>query len=292
MTKATGIRLADARRAFRLLGEIRELGHDPVAWRLRLLQGLTAILGAQVGLTGEMDLPYTLNHTRPANPVDFGWAGERERRSWHAYFSRLDISDDPTWHEIYPHRGYPFTRCRDQFLSTSQWYRSEHVQRFRRASGVDSFVMSQRPLTWLRRDHLIYIFRAWNDKPLEARQCRMLVFFHDELAIMLKRDAEKSGTDPRLAAFGPRLRQTLSLLLAGDSEMAIAKHLSLSRHTVHQYVKGLYCRLDVSSRAQLLAMRHRVLPATGLLLDIPGCPRIPAACRPLGAATPFGAAER
>jgi DNA-binding CsgD family transcriptional regulator len=54
---------------------------------------------------------------------------------------------------------------------------------------------------------------------------------------------------------GPRLRQTLAHLLDGDSEKQVAYKLKLSRHTVHVYVKSLYRRFNVSSRAELMS-RH------------------------------------
>jgi DNA-binding CsgD family transcriptional regulator len=53
----------------------------------------------------------------------------------------------------------------------------------------------------------------------------------------------------------PRLEQTLRHLLSGASEKEVAKKLNLSRHTVHVYVKALYRRYRVSTRAELLA-RH------------------------------------
>ena len=48
-------------------------------------------------------------------------------------------------------------------------------------------------------------------------------------------------------------------MLHGASEKAIASQLGLSRHTVHDYVKQIYRRFDVSSRAELLA---RFIPRT------------------------------
>lgn len=60
-----------------------------------------------------------------------------------------------------------------------------------------------------------------------------------------------------VASGGPPLsrreRQTLELLLAGNAEKQIASQLSISRHTVHVYVKSLYKRFGVNSRPELLA---------------------------------------
>ena len=58
--------------------------------------------------------------------------------------------------------------------------------------------------------------------------------------------------DP-IAGLTPRHVQTLQRLLAGDSEKQIARHLGVSHHTVHVYVKALYRHFDVSSRGELLA---------------------------------------
>ncbi|MDB5295354.1 MAG: Transcriptional regulator, LuxR family protein [Phycisphaerales bacterium] len=58
--------------------------------------------------------------------------------------------------------------------------------------------------------------------------------------------------DP-LVPLSPRARQKLDRLLCGDSEKQVARHLGLSRHTVHVYEKTLYRKFDVRSRGELLA---------------------------------------
>src|SRR4051812_38006306 len=59
---------------------------------------------------------------------------------------------------------------------------------------------------------------------------------------------------PALAqALSTRMRDTLQLLLVGDSEKEVAAKLKLSPHTVHIHVKHLYKRLNVCSRAELMA---------------------------------------
>jgi DNA-binding NarL/FixJ family response regulator len=57
----------------------------------------------------------------------------------------------------------------------------------------------------------------------------------------------------RATELPPRLRQTLECLLAGDTERQVALKLSLSVHTVHDYVKALYTHFGVSSRGELLS---------------------------------------
>lgn len=50
-----------------------------------------------------------------------------------------------------------------------------------------------------------------------------------------------------------RMEQTLRSLLGGDSEKQVAAKLGLSPHTIHVYVKALYKKYGVSTRAELLA---------------------------------------
>jgi DNA-binding CsgD family transcriptional regulator len=51
----------------------------------------------------------------------------------------------------------------------------------------------------------------------------------------------------------PRLKETLELLLAGNSEKEVAAKMGISTHTVHVHVKTLHKRLGVSSRGELLS---------------------------------------
>lgn len=51
----------------------------------------------------------------------------------------------------------------------------------------------------------------------------------------------------------PRMEQTLRSLLRGESEKQAAAEMGVSQHTVHVYVKQLYRKYGVSSRAELLS---------------------------------------
>jgi DNA-binding CsgD family transcriptional regulator len=61
------------------------------------------------------------------------------------------------------------------------------------------------------------------------------------------------GVAPHAAGLSPRMRQTLELLVRGDSERQIALKLKISPHTVHVYVKQLYKRFNANSRGELLS---------------------------------------
>ena len=64
------------------------------------------------------------------------------------------------------------------------------------------------------------------------------------------------------APLSRRQRETLRLLLKGDSAKAIASKLDLSVHTVNEYIKGVYRVKRVHSRAELMA-REFTGPQTG-----------------------------
>ena len=46
MSKSGQLRLQDIRDAYRLVGDCRDLGSDPVLWHGRMLEGLTRLVGA------------------------------------------------------------------------------------------------------------------------------------------------------------------------------------------------------------------------------------------------------
>jgi DNA-binding CsgD family transcriptional regulator len=58
---------------------------------------------------------------------------------------------------------------------------------------------------------------------------------------------------PCRAMTSARHRQTLHRLMEGDSEKQVARHLGVSPHTVHVYVKCLFHTFNVSSRGELMA---------------------------------------
>lgn len=76
-------------------------------------------------------------------------------------------------------------------------------------------------------------------------------------------DDEETGTDrpvlpPALpAGLGSHALEIIKLLAEGSTEKEVAEKLRLNRNTLHEQVKQIYRRLDITSRAQLAAWYYR-----------------------------------
>ncbi len=74
----------------------------------------------------------------------------------------------------------------------------------------------------------------------------------------IRRQEELNGL---VSALSPREADILLLLYKGDSYKEIADKLSLSTHTIHGYIKNVYAKLHVNSRAQAIyeAIRKNII---------------------------------
>jgi DNA-binding CsgD family transcriptional regulator len=81
-----------------------------------------------------------------------------------------------------------------------------------------------------------------------------------------------------MEALSPRLHETYWFLITGESERAIAAKMSISAHTVHDYVKTIYAHFGVSSRHKLIACRMEPLAKRQMThRNKPGPPQQPTA---------------
>jgi DNA-binding CsgD family transcriptional regulator len=264
MSHSQRLRLRDVRAVFRLVGEAREMGEHPSAWRRHVVENLLRLIGAKRGLSVDAPTIGPDGSPIPACVVDRGWCDEFERQmllKYNADPGRLGAPEWPSYIELLKQHPF-FTRRRRQVLSDREWYGSLHVQEIRRPCDLDDFLYSS---ARLRPDcdgvHVLCLHRARADKPFEPLQHRLVHLLHDELRRSWQPDPAMSYPDP-CADLAPRLQQTLARLLAGDSEKEVARHLGLSRHTVHHYVVGLYRHFQVSSRGELLSQYFRLARTT------------------------------
>lgn len=146
---------------------------------------------------------------------------------------------------------------RPDLVDDAAWRADIHVHAYRDPAGLGDALLSLfRPDPALDRPgesaaYALLLLRAANERPFSTREHTLLHAAHAGLEWMYREEAARNPDFPD--DLPPRLRQTLKHLLTGASERQIARHMKLSPHTVHDYVKALYTRFAVSSRQELIA---------------------------------------
>lgn len=248
--KSDTVRFDELQRALRLALELRDLPQGSEAQRRHALEGMAALVGAQVGVWARAD-GITTGRMSFHREIDFGWSSDSERRVFLEYtetapYQSLDPSISALARQTTSAMG---TFTREQLLDDRTWYGSEHVQRFRHPARVDSFLYG------------IYapggdtaagfsLHRTWGDRAFSERERRLVDVLHRACAFL---HAPPERSPAILQGLSPRLRDTLRGLAGGRSEKQLAAELKLSPHTVHDYVKALYRHFGVQSRSELLA---------------------------------------
>lgn len=262
MSPSQRVRFRDLRNIFRLVGECRDVGDSPAAWRLHMLEGLGRLVGAPVGLGGESVWTGPERVLQPLEGAVFGWEKSQAEARWRQYLSHGGTAADPAVQAISRLRRILVTRVREQLIDDRTWYGSVHFNEFRKPSGIDHFIMSFHALDDAQTVNAIGLFRPLDAPPFSLRERHIVHLFHRELAPLVGSSlARETGDAPR--DLPARLQQTLVRLLNGESEKEVARQLGLSQATVHQYVTALYRRFGVHSRSELLAKWIR-LPVQSL----------------------------
>jgi DNA-binding CsgD family transcriptional regulator len=256
----------DVRAAFRLVGECRDLGYDPVLWAPHMLAGLCRLLGARAGNGG------MIRQARPHGALEgsayyaAGFAPE-EGEVYVRFFRTHGVDRNPgatryaAWREK-PRPGRLITQTRRQVLPDPEWYGSAWYNECHRVIGIDHVLGTIRELAPGGVYHGFNLHRSMGEPDFSERQRRLLHLFHAELGRLIGPVLVSPTDSYSPTRLPPRVRETLACLLDGDSEKQAAARMGLSVPTVHQYVTALYRHYGVSSRAELLARVVRRLPPT------------------------------
>jgi DNA-binding CsgD family transcriptional regulator len=258
MTKSDTLRVQDARDAYRLIGECRDVGGHPALWHRRMLEGLFRLFGAILASGGEgwWDRP-----SQPIQPISAysASADPAAVNAVEAYHRAQATSSDLIFRAIQTRPGRLVTVTRRQLVGDRGWYGSLSAE-YRRIGGIDHVLTSVFQLSDSRAISAIALNRAIGDRDFSPRERRFLHFFHEEIGRLIGGPLV-SATEPDLMHLSPRLQETLAYLLQGDGEKQVASRLGLSTATVHQYVTALYRRFGVQSRAQLLVRVLQRMPS-------------------------------
>ncbi len=135
------------------------------------------------------------------------------------------------------------TSSRDDLLR--EWTRSVYFNECAKPEGFSHMLCSTRTLGV---SHVVDGFAFWRATGDHA-------FTDEDQAIIriLQHECPPFFADLEVP-LSPRARATLEHLLRGASDKEIAAHLTLSPHTVHQYIKTIYRAYGVHSRWELISL--------------------------------------
>jgi len=261
--------LAELRALFRLLGDLRELAHDRLAWRQRMVTGLCGLLllvANRAGTVADYRRPEILRASLPVKR-------QRHRDSHVVGWQRMPNGKDAVLrHPVQlsvesqlvqffdkqaKHRPFLQARgLRDAPSGTGAgrdlnptaaaiWenqLRSGVGAKQGTVLGLDGF----HPNGEMRLIDAVH--GGWANPTAAAiweNQLRSGEFRNDSLLIEAQNTPE--------AKLSRREGEVLARLLKGESVKEAAGHLHLSARTVEDYVKALYRKHGVHSRGELLA---------------------------------------
>lgn len=249
------LKLSDVRNAFRLVGEVRELGSDPQKWRPHMVLALRTLVNADVVVSSEIHFR-KIKTTGRMKVFDIGWGSEPDGKVWQINTEREDEDPENFWLSMsapVDRKGVARETNGDTAVDDGDGDGElVPVRPTQKVHGGRYLILSQYALPHAGVVDQLGLHRAWDDDAFTKADHKLVRLFHVELGRLWKRDAIRRAKDPT-TALPPRLTQTLNELLAGSSEKQIAGKLELSRHTIHNYVKALHQRFGVSSRGELLA---------------------------------------
>jgi DNA-binding CsgD family transcriptional regulator len=251
-TEMRTISVRSALECANLVGECTELGDDPAAWQAHLADRADQLIGGCCTAfkilricQGEPVFDEALLSPR---------SDDRMRRRFRECLEEGGHKDMPALVTLMPHlyeTGALAFRYSDLSGGLNAYYESGFYDRYLRGLGVGDAVMANHAQ---ESQHVlsVMVMRQRSDRPFSSQEEGTLAFLSALLARFVgNRLATRSRAGrPQLA---PRVSQTLSALLEGDSEKQIAARLGLQRTTVHGYVRQLYRHYGVRSRGELMA---------------------------------------
>jgi DNA-binding CsgD family transcriptional regulator len=256
----------DVRDLLHVMAELACMRNDPRRWRIEALTSMMRMLPASASVA----LIVQLNRADPeAVPTvqsifDLGFKGSAEHEAFLNEFNEAPLRDPLCKRALQAARHCErrtVTMLRREVVEDAEWYSSSNVDRYRRLARVDDCVVSvhrNRTAAGAGTDagELMMVwmaFRGWGEPArFTGRERQLVDALHGGLEwLYLSEETLQRVT--RATALSPRLRQTLDYLLGGDTERQVAARMSISIHTVHDYVKALYVHFGVSSRMELMA---------------------------------------
>jgi DNA-binding CsgD family transcriptional regulator len=258
MAQPVHLRSEEFHTLFRLVGECRELGDDPVLWRRHLFAGLAGLVGAGVVMGGEV-VGVRGGRTAHIGLTDWGWENGFNRAGWER--AAAEMSADPSLSRT-PAVGTYFERMkavdgvslsRVDLVCDAEWYRSWDYENLHRGVGIDHTLWCWRSVPGAADTiNGLLLGRPPEEGDFTPRQKALV---REALALIgpLVGGPLARFADPSPSALPPRVRQVLKCLLEGDGDKQAAGRLGISWYTVNGYTKQIFRYFGVQTRSELLA---------------------------------------
>lgn len=236
----------------RLSGELRELrGTDQAV--PHFLGHLVRIFDCRVSIRMNFAIADDATPLTFEEVHDTGWSANSDRDRVYGYVASNPVWQDPLMTTALRRRTGVSIAHRADFMTRAEWERLPLFFDIHRPSGVDDSLVGVRWRSHLRGECIV-LKRAFGARQFSPDERDLLGLIHTELAPLLELPRHES--DVPLTG---REQEIFDLLVAGASEKSIAARLKISTHTVHHHVKGIYRKLEIGSRAELMARARNPL---------------------------------
>ncbi len=245
------MKLSDVREIFRILGDARDLRHDPEAQEKLIVDEMVRILDADFGHALRYD-NFRPNKKAVITHTVFGSTQDPYVMSYIRQWGRSRyVHTDPIKPHAWKHRGPVCTISRSMFLTYQELrpYRlfTDMIEPARLNDAIMTFF--RYPGTDQTRGYTF--IRTLDKKEFNARELRLAHLLIRELRpLCINGVLEPVNIFSLLPG---RLADISRDLTTGLSQKQIAEKRHLSYETVRSYTKQLYGRLGVSSREALMA---------------------------------------
>lgn len=224
---------------------------DLAARRRRLLEGICRLVDADVYLWSCAVIdPSLADDVMSSQTLDGGWKNDAQRVDAFRLLVNpqfVAMVNEPLVAAAL--KMEYVTLDRREIVSAEQW---EAVGEPWRRNGFNESLLNLFPLGPNNFSGTGF-HRAAGKPPYTPRE-RAIVHHALQHVEWFHRQAAQDPSAGKVLQLSPRERQTLDLLLGGDTKRQIAEKLSLSEHTVGDYTKSIYKRFQVSSRGELQAL--------------------------------------
>jgi len=252
MGKSQRLRVSDVRRVFGILGDARDLPHDPERRERLIVDGMNELIGGSYGFAVRF-IDYTPRRSARVGSVVMGTVQEPLQKKYtFDWGQRHPLRGDPVVDRTLREYGPTVTTSMTRLCNREQIVRYSAYDELFAPVGINDILVAffrerdrttVRGYAWHRRGRR----RAYADRDL--RLARLLI---DEQFDLYRRGVFRASE--RLDDLPPRLLQLLHLLLGPLGQKQIARELGVTYQTVRSYTKQLYDQLGVASREQLFVM--------------------------------------